>query len=104
METKKIWEDWIFFFSLKNESWSIVDLNWYSYSIVIEKKGWTEILREGWEITQTAQELIKTIPASETQNLTIWQYYIEYKITDTNDNTFITDKILFEVISTLHYN
>lgn len=104
METKKIWEDWIFFFSLKNESWSLIDLNWYEISVVVEKRNKVEILREKTIVTQTAQEFIKTIPASLTKTLDIWEYSIEYELLNLNWNTFITNKVLFQVVSTLHYN
>ena len=104
MENKKKWEDWVFYFSLQDENWSVVDLNWYEYSIVIEAKWWEEILRESWIITETAQELIKTIPADTTKDLSTFIYGIEYKIKDTNWNTFISSEEQFQCIWTLHYN
>lgn len=101
---KRKWEDWQFSFYLQNSSWQLVDLNWYTYSIVIESKWKVEILRENWEITISWQELIKIIPASQTKDLATWTYNIEYKITSPEWNTFITEKQPFEVVSTLHYN
>lgn len=104
MEIKKRWEDWIFSFYIKNSSWVLVDLNWYSYSIVIEWDKWVEIFRESWNINISSQELIKTIPANETALLKEWDYNIEYKIITPTLNTFITDKIKFKCTNTLHYN
>lgn len=102
-EQKKRGEDWIFEFYLRNESDQLIDLFWYKYSIVIEKKWWAEILRESWDITSHWEELIKVIPGSETQSQ-VGIFQIEYKIEDINWNTFITDKVEFESINTLHFN
>lgn len=102
--TKKKWEDWQFSFYLKNTTWTLVDLNWYKYSIVVEKNKWPEVLRESWEITISAQELIKTIPASTTKDFATWQYSIEYRMENPSWNIFITDKVIFDCVNTLHFN
>lgn len=102
---KKRWEDWIFSFFLRDEAWALVDLLWFKYSIIIEQlKTKIEVFTENGDITVSWQELVKTIPALTTKDFSTWTYQIEYKIENPTGNIFITDRVAFECISTLHYN
>ena len=102
--TKKIWEDWDFFFKMQKEDWTFEDLNWYSYSFILEDINKVEKIRDSWNITSSWTELVKTISWSDTASYSEWTYFVEFKITDTNWKVHITDRAKLYGSWTLHNN
>ncbi len=101
---KKLWEDWQFFFKIQNEDWTFQNLQNYSFWFIIENKKREELINDSFSISDSIDEVIKTVSADTTKNYKAWHYYVQFKVINASWETFLTDKAEFYAESSLFTN